>query len=122
MENLQNLHVTFWLLKDCAWCSLWKQAGLALIAPTIFVAVVIAWQSRNSLPDFIHNVAVCLWIIANIIWMVGEFYYDDKTRALAKVFFFLGLFVLAAYYLYALNHSYRRRRLTGIPSARETLN
>jgi hypothetical protein len=100
MENLQNLHVALWLLKDCAWCSLWKGMGLLMISPTIFVALAIAWHSRKCLPDFVHNIAVCLWISANITWMVGEFYYGDGTRGIAKGFFFVGLGVLALYYAY----------------------
>jgi hypothetical protein len=73
MENLQNLHVALWLLKDCSWCELWKWTGVAMIAPTLFVAVWIAWHGRRCLPDLVHNVAVCLWISANVTWMFGEF-------------------------------------------------
>jgi hypothetical protein len=100
MENLQNLHVALWLLKDCSWCELWKWTGVAMVAPTLFVAVWIAWHGRKSLPDLVHNVAVCLWIAANVTWMFGEFFYNDGTRNRAKVFFYAGLCVLAAYYLY----------------------
>jgi hypothetical protein len=100
MENLQNLHVALWLLKDCSWCELWKWTGMAMVAPTLFVAVWIAWHGRRCLPDLVHNVAVCLWISANVTWMFGEFFYNDGTRNSAKVFFYAGLCVLAAYYLY----------------------
>jgi hypothetical protein len=24
-------------------------------------------------------VATCCWITANVVWMVGEFYFDDRT-------------------------------------------
>jgi hypothetical protein len=62
--------------------------------------VWIAWHGRRCLPDLVHNVAVCLWISANVTWMFGEFFYNDGTRNSAKVFFYAGLCVLAAYYLY----------------------
>jgi hypothetical protein len=100
MENLQNLHVALWLLKDCAWCQLWKGTGIAMIAPTLFVAIWIAWHGRKVIPDLVHNLAVCLWISANVTWMVGEFFYGDGTRGAAKVFFYAGLLILAGYYLY----------------------
>lgn len=114
MENLQNLHVALWLLKDCAWCQLWKGTGIAMVVPTLFLAFWIAWQSRKSLPDLIHNLAVCLWITANITWMVGEFFYHDGTRGTAKVFFFSGLGLLASYYFYELIHRCVQRGQTRV--------
>ena len=98
MENLQNLHVTLWLLKDCSWCSSWHWFGMSMTVPTIILAVQIAWHSRKTIADLIHNIAVCLWIFANIIWMTGEFFYDDGTRAEAKVFFYAGLALIGLYY------------------------
>ena len=70
--------------------------------PAIIIAIQIAWHSRKMLADLIHNIAVCLWIVANIVWMTGEFYYADMTRPFAKVFFFMGLALLAGYYIYEL--------------------
>lgn len=102
IENLQNAHVALWLLKDCAWCQLWKETGIVMVAPTLLMACWIAWDSRRSLADLIHNLAVCLWIIANVTWMAGEFFYHDGTRGTAKIFFFSGLALLAGYYLYEL--------------------
>ncbi len=75
---------------------------MLMVAPTLIVAIMIAWQSRRSLPDLIHNTAVCIWISANVVWMVGEFYFDDGTRTQAQWLFFGGLFLLAAYYLHAI--------------------
>lgn len=100
MENLQNLHVALWLLKDCAWCSLWVRLGGVMAVPALLVGIYIAWESRKHIGDLIHNLAVCLWITANIVWMFGEFYWQDGTRGAAKVLFFVGLAVLGGYYLY----------------------
>lgn len=102
MENLQNLHVALWLLKDCAWCQLWTHTGIVMVAPTLIVALWIAWDSRHSVPDLVHNLAVCLWITANVTWMAGEFFWHDGTRGTAKIFFFCGLALLASYYAYEL--------------------
>lgn len=109
VKHLENLHVALWLLKDCAWCQLWMPVGIAMAAPTIAVSFFIAWHSRKSLADLIHNLAVCLWIVANITWMVGEFYFHDKTRHIARVFFFSGLITLTAYYLYELGGAAARK-------------
>jgi hypothetical protein len=98
IRKLENLHVVLWLLKDASWCSDWKVLGLAAAVPTIVLAARICWMSRHSFSETAHNGAVCLWICANIIWMIGEFFYQDMTRPFAKVFFFLGAALLIGYY------------------------
>lgn len=108
MRKLENLHVALWLLKDSSWCASWKWVGMAMVIPTLVVAGKIAWESRKVISDLIHNLAVCLWICANITWMTGEFFFEDHTRVYAKVFFFSGLTLLAGYYLGVLSQKWRR--------------
>ena len=97
-RKLENAHVALWLLKDCSWCSSWHWLGMAMAIPTLVIAGRIAWESRRSVSETVHNVAVCLWIVANITWMTGEFFFEDGTRAIAKLFFFAGLVLLVGYY------------------------
>jgi hypothetical protein len=99
IRQYENLHVTLWLLKDCCWVLGWKIAGVAMILPTIFIAVYIAWRSRSEPADLFHNLAVVLWICANSTWMLGEFFCDDCTRPFAICFFVSGLLVVSFYYL-----------------------
>ena len=47
---------------------------------------------------WLHNLAVLLWITANSIWMIGEFYFNDGTRPVAGVFFAAGILLLTGYY------------------------
>jgi len=35
-----------------------------------------------------------MWIIANSIWMVGEFYFKDGLKILAFAFFIVGLLLI----------------------------
>lgn len=70
-----------------------------MVLPTLVVAGMIAWQSRHEAEDLVHNIAVCLWIIANIVWMTGEFFYEDMTREMAKMFFFAGMLLLVLFYV-----------------------
>ena len=102
LENIQNLHVALWLAKDLSWCSLWRVAGLSLALPTMVVALLICWETRKSAPDLIHNLAVCIWISANITWMIGEFFFNDQTRRYAQVLFYSGVTLLGVYYLHHL--------------------
>lgn len=68
--------------------------------PTLLIAARLVWMARHDIEDMVHNIAVCLWIMANIVWMSGEFFLNDGTRAFAKVFFFAGMLLLTAFYGY----------------------
>ena len=100
LREYENLHITLWLLKDTCWVMLWKLGGVIMIAPTLGLAIHIAYKSRKNLHDFFHNIAVCLWICANAVWMVGEFFYEDSFRNYALVFFILGLLAVSVYYVF----------------------
>lgn len=77
----------------------WKPGGIFMIFPTLSVAFYILWKSRQVRSELFHNLAVCLWIIANSIWMVGEFF-EKETRPYAVVLFLIGLSLLIVYYLF----------------------
>jgi hypothetical protein len=100
IRKYENLHIAFWLVKDTCWCLLYKPLGMIMIIPTLFVAIDIAWRSRKVVTDLFHNIAVALWICANATWMTGEFFFEDKWRPYAMVFFVLGIIVIAYYYLF----------------------
>jgi hypothetical protein len=99
IRQYENLHIFLWLIKDTCWIMDWKPAGLFMIIPTIFVAIHITWLRRAIRSDLFHNLAVCLWISGNSIWMLGEFYYNDETRPIAVIFFIAGLLSVLYYYL-----------------------
>jgi hypothetical protein len=70
------------------------------------VAILITWQTRFIVSELVHNLAVILWITANCMWMVGEFFKWDENligkyglRQFAVIPFALGLLVLLYYYL-----------------------
>ena len=98
-RKLENLHVGFWLLKDSSWCQHWIYVGLFAAIPTLFLAVKLVWDSRHDTEELVHSIATVAWICANIVWMIGEFFFDDRIRWAARPFFFLGIAVLSAYYL-----------------------
>lgn len=55
---------------------------------------------NDVLSDYYHNLAVTCWIVGNVIWMVGEFFFDDAIRYVSVPFFVVGLLVVAFYHLY----------------------
>ncbi|MEY4917588.1 MAG: hypothetical protein RL616_1501 [Verrucomicrobiota bacterium] len=108
IKKLENLHVSLWLLKDCAWCQDWVKVGMMVALPTIFLAAKIAWERRQDAEELVYNLAVCCWLCANVTWMIGEFFFDDGTRAIARVFFFAGLLLIGGFYIYQFVRSRRQ--------------
>ena len=96
---IENLHILLWLIKDTCWVQDYKLAGVIMIIPTIAVALLLTFRTRRIKEEFIHNLAVVLWLCANSTWMIGEFYFDDSMRPFAVVFFILGLVTLAVHYI-----------------------
>jgi hypothetical protein len=104
-RRVENMHILFWLIKDACWALNFKYMALFMIIPTMAVAILITWQTRYIISEFLHNLAVILWITANCTWMIGEFYGLDENligpyglRQFSLIPFILGLLVLFYYY------------------------
>ena len=106
-RQMENTHILFWLIKDISWCMVWKPLGIAMIFPTLGIALVIAWRTRALQSELAHNLAIVFWITANSYWMLSEFFGFDTVRIgtitdgkhLAIIPFGIGLAILAYYYL-----------------------
>ncbi|OQP55979.1 hypothetical protein A4H97_20545 [Niastella yeongjuensis] len=99
-RKIENLHILFWLVKDLCWCLILKPLGIAMIFPTLIVAIWIAWRNRHIVAELTHNAAIALWIVANSMWMISEFYnVDEKVRPYCIIPFSLGILILLYYYL-----------------------
>ncbi len=99
VREYENAHIVLWIGKDSAWCCSWHLLGMSMILPTLIVAIDIARRSRHDAAEFSHNLAVCMWICANAVWMTGEFLFNDGWRPGARVFFALGVLALAWHYV-----------------------
>lgn len=99
ISAVENLHILLWIGKDTAWVNEWRVLGVSMIGPTLAVAIYLTFKTRFNRADFIHNLAVCWWLCANSVWMIGEFFFDDHTRGFAMIFFGIGLLTLAIHYI-----------------------
>lgn len=107
-RKMENMHIIFWLLKDVSWCMVWKPLGIAMIFPTLIISIVIAWRTRQIIPELAHNLAISFWITANSYWMIAEFFGFDETvlflgiegRYFTIIPFSIGILILAYYYLF----------------------
>ena len=86
---------------------LWRELGIAMVVPTLTVAIYISYRTRHIKSELAHNLAVAFWISANSYWMISEFYGFDETVILgayegkyfAMIPFTIGVLILAWYYL-----------------------
>jgi hypothetical protein len=105
---MENLHIVFWLLKDISWCMIWRPLGIAMIFPTLIIAILIAWRTRQFMSEVCHNISIALWISANSYWMVTEFLHFEAElvmggityKHLAIFPFILGMLPLLYFYLW----------------------
>ncbi len=99
VRELENLHITLWLIKDFCWVALFKPLGMFMIIPTVFVSVYITTKTWSDLKERLHNLAVLFWILANSTWMTGEFYFNDSLRPYAISFFVVGIMCIAIWHV-----------------------
>jgi len=106
-RKMENLHIVFWLFKDISWCMSWRYVGIAMIIPTLIIAIIISWRTRQYRSELYHNIAITVWITANSYWMISEFFHFDGIiiygaityKYLAIIPFVIGIVLLAYYYL-----------------------
>src|ERR1044071_803179 len=106
-RRMENMHIAFWLMKDISWCMTWKVLGIAMIIPTLSVAIWITWKNRQLKSELAHNLAIVFWITANAYWMISEFFQFDAVKIwngyegkhLALIPFFTGATILLYYYV-----------------------
>src|SRR5688572_29738193 len=79
-RRMENLHIVFWLFKDISWCLIWKPLGVAMVFPTLIIAIIISIRTRSIISELCHNLAIVFWIIANSYWMISEFLHFDEVE------------------------------------------
>ena len=107
-RKMENLHIVFWLFKDISWCMIWRPLGIAMIFPTLIIAIIIMIRTRQFMSEVCHNIAIVLWISANSYWMISEFLHFDSIpligdityKQLAIIPFSMGIAILGYYYIW----------------------
>ena len=114
-RKTENLHILFWLMKDISWAMLWRPIGIAMLVPTLIVAIVITIQTRHLKAELFHNLAITFWICANGFWMIVEFLgYDTQLRIFTAIPFGIGLFFILTYYLFILPKEKKAEKLLAV--------
>jgi hypothetical protein len=97
-RHFENLHIPLWLMKDTCWLLQWKLLGVAMIAPTLGVAIAIAIKTFRE-DEFWINLAICFWISANAYWMCCEFFNEEAFKGYAIYPFVVGFISVAMFYV-----------------------
>jgi hypothetical protein len=97
IQLLENFHIILWLVKDSCWLIQFKLGGVIMIVPTVFFAFYLTWKTRHTMILCLPNIAVCFWIMANAVWMLGEFF-DFNHVPFSLVSFLLGIVVVSIYF------------------------
>jgi amino acid transporter len=98
LRHFENFHIILWLIKDSCWLFHFKVGGVIMVIPTIAMAFFIAYKTKDYMQLLLPNIAVCCWISANAVWMLGEFF-DFNHIWYAFSFFLTGIVVIVFYFL-----------------------
>jgi hypothetical protein len=87
---------------------IWRPLGIAMIFPTLIIAIIIMLRTRQFMSEVCHNIAIVLWISANSYWMISEFLHFDSVpligdityKQLAIIPFSMGIAILGYYYIW----------------------
>ncbi len=103
-RKVENMHILFWLFKDASWAANYKWLGIIMIIPALSISIYLLVKSWANITDRFHNAAVTFWIIANSMWMVGEFFKWDEQppylRKMCLIPFAIGIIIISYYYLF----------------------
>jgi hypothetical protein len=64
-RSYENIHILFWLGKDCAWNHLWPTMWWIFAAPTVLIALDFVWTTSFHTGhgvDHAHYVVQFLWV------------------------------------------------------------
>lgn len=70
-----------------------------MIVPTIIVAIYLTIKTYKEKNDeYLINLAICFWVIANSYWMICEFINREDIKNYAGISFVAGMLCVSLYY------------------------
>lgn len=116
--QLETAGTACWLLMDVMWMLEWAATSTALGAVTLLLHLAVFRYAPRTPAEWSANGAVTLWVLMNLLWMVGDQYEHPelKSAALATVglsFVLLGISVWKGGLTGPVLQRFRRLRLRG---------
>ena len=83
VKTVENIHSYLWVLKDLSWTQNWYWPGLIFgsIAMLLSFIVYVSSVWHGEYADAWHNFAQLLWLVANFVWMTGDFHDDNYPNS-----------------------------------------
>lgn len=78
-REYENVHILFWIGKDCFWCWYIDYMWVLFFIPTLLIAFdfcYVSLRGKNMVIDHAHYVSQLLWVSANATWGAGEFWFS----------------------------------------------
>jgi len=85
--NIQEIHVTSWLLKDIFWCLKLTWFATFMAIPTSILTIYILITEKNNRNT---NITLTSWVFMNIFWMLHEL--QNLPFWPVQIFMLLGIF------------------------------
>jgi hypothetical protein len=80
-REYENVHILFWIGKDCFWCWFIDYMWVIFFIPTLLIAFdfcYVSLKGKNMVIDHAHYVSQLLWVSANATWGAGEFWFSKN--------------------------------------------
>jgi hypothetical protein len=85
--NIQEIHITSWLLKDIFWCLKFTWMATIMVIPTSILTIYILLTEKNNRDG---NITLMSWVFMNIFWMLHEL--QNLPFWPVQVFMLFGIF------------------------------
>jgi hypothetical protein len=85
--NIQELHVTSWILKDMFWCLKFTWLATLMVIPTSILTIYLLITEKNN-RDI--NLTLTSWVFMNVFWMLHEL--QNLPFWIVQIFMLLGIF------------------------------
>lgn len=87
-RQYENVHTLCWLGKDLSWNRVSAVPWIICLIPTVLVAIDFIYETakpkHHMVEDSVHYFAQLLWVIANMLWAMGNIFVypngDDDPR------------------------------------------
>jgi hypothetical protein len=85
--NIQELHVTSWLLKDMFWCMKFTWLATIMVFPTSVLTIYLLFKEKDNIDA---NLVLTSWVFMNVFWMLHEL--QNFPFWSVQIFMLLGIF------------------------------
>ena len=85
--NIQELHVTSWLLKDMFWCMKFTWLATIMVFPTSVLTIYLLFKEKDNIDT---NLVLTSWVFMNVFWMLHEL--QNFPFWIVQIFMLLGIF------------------------------